>query len=219
MIIGNPPYAGAQDSANDSNASIKYDRLDGDIRSTYAEHSTATNKSSLYNSYIRAFRWASNRLRDNGVICFVSNGFFIDGKAADGMRKCLVDEFQSIYVFNLRGDQINTAGETSRAEGGKIFGSGSRSSIAITLLVKNSKKAGMPGQIYYHDIGSYLSREQKLDIITEFGGIGAIPWQTITPNDSHDWINQRDPAFDKFLPLGIRPTRVRCPSSIPTPMV
>jgi len=202
VIIGNPPYAGAQDSANDGNASIKYDRLDGDIRSTYAEHSTATNKSSLYNSYIRAFRWASNRIKDNGVICYVSNGFFIDGKAADGMRKCLVDEFQSIYVFNLRGDQINTSGETSRAEGGKIFGSGSRSSIAITLLVKNSKKAGKPGQIYYHDIGSYLSREQKLDIITEFGGIGAIPWQTITPNAAHDWINQRDPAFGRFLPLG-----------------
>lgn len=202
VIIGNPPYAGAQDSANDGNASIKYDRLDGDIRSTYAEHSTATNKSSLYNSYIRAFRWASNRINDNGVICFVSNGFFIDGKAADGMRKCLVDEFQSIYVFNLRGDQINTSGETSRAEGGKIFGSGSRSSIAITLLVKNSKKAGKPAQIFYHDIGSYLSREQKLDIIQQFGGIGAIPWQTITPNSAHDWINQRDPAFDRFLPMG-----------------
>lgn len=202
VIIGNPPYAGAQDSANDGNAALKYDKLDGDIRSTYAEHSTATNKSSLYNSYIRAFRWASNRIKDNGVICFVSNGFFIDGKAADGMRKCLVDEFQSIYVFNLRGDQINTSGETSRAEGGKIFGSGSRSSIAITLLVKNSKKAGKPGQIYYHDIGSYLAREQKLDIIKEFGGIGAVPWQTITPNAEHDWINQRDPAFGKFLPLG-----------------
>ncbi|RZI81689.1 MAG: damage-inducible protein [Rubrivivax sp.] len=202
VIIGNPPYAGAQDSANDGDASIKYDKLDGEIRSTYAQHSTATNKSSLYNSYIRAFRWASDRLQDNGVLCFVSNGFFIDGKAADGMRKCLVDEFQSIYVFNLRGDQINTSGETSRAEGGKIFGSGSRSSIAITLLVKNSKKAGKPGQIYYHDIGSYLSREQKLDIVKEFGGIGAIPWQTITPNDSNDWINQRDPAFGKFLPLG-----------------
>lgn len=202
VIIGNPPYAGAQDSANDGNAALKYDKLDGDIRSTYAEHSTATNKSSLYNSYIRAFRWASNRIKDNGVICYVSNGFFIDGKSADGMRKCLVDEFQSIYVFNLRGDQINTSGETSRAEGGKIFGSGSRSSIAITLLVKNSKKAGKPGQIYYHDIGSYLSREQKLDIIKEFGGIGAIPWQTITPNAAHDWINQRDPAFGKFIPIG-----------------
>lgn len=202
VIIGNPPYAGAQDSANDGNASIKYDRLDGDIRASYAEHSTATNKSSLYNSYIRAFRWASNRIKDNGVICFVSNGFFIDGKAADGLRKCLVDEFQSIYVFNLRGDQINTAGEVSRAEGGKIFGGGSRSSIAITLLVKNSAKAGKAGQVYYHDIGSYLTREQKLDIIKEFGGIGAIPWQAITPNPAHDWINQRDPAFDQFLPMG-----------------
>lgn len=206
VIIGNPPYSGAQDSANDGNASIKYDKLDGDIRSTYAEHSTATNKSSLYNSYIRAFRWASNRIKDNGVVCFVSNGFFIDGKSADGMRKCLVDEFQSIYVFNLRGDQINTSGETSRAEGGKIFGSGSRSSIAITLLVKNSMKAGKPGQIYYHDIGSYLSREQKLDIVKDFGGISAIPWQTIKPNDSHDWINQRDPAFGKFMAIGDKST-------------
>lgn len=202
VIIGNPPYSGAQDSANDGNANLKYGKLDGDIRSTYAEHSTATNKSSLYNSYIRAFRWASNRIKDDGVICYVSNGFYVDGKSADGMRKALADEFQSIYVFNLRGDQINTAGETSRAEGGKIFGSGSRSSIAITLLVKNSKKANSPCQIYYHDIGSYLTTEQKLSIVKEFGGINAIPWQTLTPNDSHDWINQRDPAFDKFLPMG-----------------
>ncbi|MCV2216071.1 DEAD/DEAH box helicase [Thauera sp. Sel9] len=202
VIIGNPPYAGAQDSANDSNANLKYDKLDGDIRSTYAEHSTATNKSSLYNSYIRAFRWASNRIKDNGIVCFVSNGFYIDGKAADGMRKSLTDEFQSIYVFNLRGDQINTSGEVSRAEGGKIFGGGSRSSIAITLLVKNSKNAKQPCQIHYHDIGSYLSREQKLDIIQQFGGIGSIPWQSITPNPEHDWINQRDPAYDHFIPMG-----------------
>jgi len=211
VIIGNPPYAGAQDSANDGNAALKYEKLDGDIRATYAAQSTAINKSSLYNSYIRAFRWASNRIKDNGVICYVSNGFFIDGKSADGMRKCLVDEFQSIYVFNLRGDQINTSGETSRAEGGKIFGSGSRSSIAITLLVKNSKKAGKPGQIYYHDIGSYLSREQKLDIITQFGGIGAIPWQTITPNAENDWINQRDPAFGRFMPIGDKSSAAETP--------
>jgi predicted helicase len=202
VIIGNPPYSGAQDSANDNNANLKYERLDGNIRSTYAEHSTATNKTSLYNSYIRAFRWASNRIKEDGVVCYVSNGFFIDGKAADGMRKVLADEFQSIYVFNLRGDQINTAGEVSRAEGGKIFGAGSRSSIAITLLVKNSEKAGQACQIHYHDIGSYLTTEQKLDIVKDFGGIGSIPWQSITPNTSHDWINQRDPSFDRFLAMG-----------------
>ena len=201
VIIGNPPYAGAQDSANDGNASLKYGKLDDDIRSTYAEHSTATNKSSLYNSYIRAFRWASNRIKNDGVICYVSNGFYIDGKAADGMRKVLADEFQSIYVFNLRGDAINTSGEVRQAEAGNVFGGGTRSSIAITLLVKNSKKAGTPCQIFYHDIGSYLTREQKLEIITDFDGIGAIPWKSIVPNAAHDWINQRDPAFDRFIPM------------------
>ena len=201
VIIGNPPYAGAQDSANDDNASIKYKALDDSIRDTYAERSTATNKSSLYNSYIRAFRWASNRIEGNGIICIVSNGFYIDGKAADGIRQCLVEEFSTVYCFNLRGDQINTSGETSRAEGGKIFGSGSRSSIAITLLVKN-KGVPRPGQIHYHDIGSYLSRQEKLAIIKDFGGITSVPTVKITPNAAHDWINQRDPAFSTFLPLG-----------------
>lgn len=201
VIIGNPPYSGAQDSANDGNANLKYPALDEAIRKTYAERSSATNKSSLYNSYIRAFRWASDRIKDHGVICYVSNGFFIDGKAAEGMRQTLMEEFSSIYCFNLRGDQINTAGETSRAEGGKIFGSGSRSSIAITLMVKNKAKKG-PCQLFYHDIGSYLSREDKLQIIQQFGGISSVPWVPITPNADHDWINQRDPAFAKFIPLG-----------------
>lgn len=200
VIIGNPPYSGAQDSANDSNANMKYKTLDDAIRSTYAERSSATNKSSLYNSYIRAFRWASDRIKDNGIVCYVSNGFYIDGKAADGIRHTFTKEFSSIYCFNLRGDQINTSGETSRAEGGKIFGSGSRSSIAITLMVKNKAKSG-PCQLFYHDIGSYLSREDKLQIIQDFGGMSSVPWAAITPNPSHDWINQRDPAFEKFLPL------------------
>ncbi|WDJ98481.1 DEAD/DEAH box helicase [Xanthomonas campestris pv. incanae] len=201
VIIGNPPYAGAQDSANDANTNLKYPKLDAGIRSTYAEHSTATNKSSLYNSYVRAFRWASDRIKDNGVVCFVSNGFYVDGKAADGMRKSMTNEFSAIYCFNLRGDQINTSGETSKAEGGKIFGSGSRSSIAITLMVKNKEHIG-PCRLFYHDIGSHLTREQKLAIIQEFGSISDMPWENIQPNDAQDWINQRDPAFAKFTSMG-----------------
>lgn len=203
VIIGNPPYAGAQDSANDGNANMKYAGLDEKIRLTYADRSTATNKSSLYNSYIRAFRWASDRIKDNGLVCFVSNGFYIDGKAADGIRQTFTEEFSAIYCFNLRGDQINTSGETSRAEGGKIFGSGSRSSIAITILVKNKDKTD-GCQLFYHDIGSYLSREEKLAIIKDFGSISAIPWQRITPNTAHDWINQRDPVFESFASVAER---------------
>ncbi|MDR3540910.1 MAG: DEAD/DEAH box helicase family protein [Desulfosporosinus sp.] len=200
VIVGNPPYSALQGSENDGNKNLKYPQLDNLIRNTYAAYSSAVLKNSLYDSYIRAVRWASDRIKDKGVICYVTNSSFVDGNAMDGLRKCLVDEFTSIYCFNLRGNQ-RTSGETSRMEGGKIFGSGSRAGIAITLLIKNpayKRKC----QLFYHDIGDYLSREEKLKIITEFGSFKDIEWQNLTPNDSHDWINQRDFAFEKFIPLG-----------------
>ena len=120
----------------------------------------------------------------------------------DGLRKCLAEDFTSIYCFNLRGNQ-RTSGDVSRREGGKIFGSGSRAQIAITLLVKNPAKKGNL-QIHYHDIGDYLTREEKLEIISKFETAKNIPWKIITPNDSHDWINKRDAAFEKFLPIGFK---------------
>jgi predicted helicase len=202
VVMGNPPYSALQGSENDGNKNLKYPQLDDKIRTTYAAHSTAVLKNSLYDSYMRAFRWASNRIGKSGVICYVTNGSFIDGNAMDGFRKCLFDEFTSIYCFNLRGNQ-RTQGELSRKEGGKIFGSGSRASIAITLLVKNADKK-QKCQLYYHDIGDYLTREQKIKTITEFGSVKNIKWQKITPNESHDWINKRDPAFADFIPLGAK---------------
>src|SRR5690606_18759558 len=110
--------------------------LDERIRATYAERSTATLKNALYDSYIRAIRWASDRVGDSGVIGFVTNAGWLEANTADGLRRCLAEEFSSIYVFHLRGNQ-RTSGEISRKEGGKIFGSGSRAPIAISLLVKN----------------------------------------------------------------------------------
>jgi predicted helicase len=202
VIIGNPPYSAGQKSENDGNKNLKYPSLDEKIRSSYAKHSSATLKNSLYDSYIRAIRWASDRLKDKGVICFVTNGSFLDGNAMDGLRKCLADEFTSIYLFNLRGNQ-RTSGETSRMEGGKIFDAGSRATIAITLLVKNPDRAtASTAEIYYHDIGDYLGRKEKLQIISDFKSMAQLPMKRLKPNSSHDWINQRDPAFDAFLPLG-----------------
>ncbi|MCS6267047.1 MAG: DEAD/DEAH box helicase [Vampirovibrio sp.] len=200
VIIGNPPYSAGQTSENDGNKNQKYPHLDEQIRGSYAKFSTAILKNSLYDSYIRAIRWASDRIKDKGVICFVTNGSFMDGNATDGVRKCLVDEFTSLYVFNLRGNQ-RTSGETSRQEGGKIFDGGSRATIAITLLIKNPEKAEK-GQLFYHDIGDYLDRKTKLQMIEAFKSVETIPWKRLTPNSSHDWINQRDPAFDAFLSLG-----------------
>ena len=200
VIVANPPYSAQQESENDNNKNLKYPRLDGRIRETYAAASHAALKKNLYDSYVRSIRWASDRIGDQGVVCYVTNGSFIDSNSTDGLRACLPREFTSIYVFNLRGNQ-RTLGELSRQEGGKIFGFGSRAPIAITLLVKNPKR-NLDGTVHYYDIGDYLTREQKLHIISDFGSTSAIEWETITPNKQHDWINQRDPAFDRFIPAG-----------------
>lgn len=138
IIIGNPPYSVGQKSANDDAQNQSYPRLEKRIGVTYAAQSNQTNKNSLYDSYIKAFRWASDRLNktQGGIIAFVSNGYWLDGNAMDGLRKCLEEEFSAIYVFNLRGN-CRTSGELRRKEAGNVFGLGSRTPIAITILVKN----------------------------------------------------------------------------------
>lgn len=204
VIIGNPPYSAGQESANDNNANIAYPHLDEKIRSTYAEHSTSTNKNALYDSYIRAIRWASDRIEGSGIIGFVTNGGYLESNSADGLRKCLAEEFSSLYLFHLRGNQ-RTSGERSRKEGGKIFGSGSRAPIAIAILVKNPT-ACERGKISFHDIGDYLTREQKLEKIQQFHSIAGISeqeqWTQIIPDQFNDWLNQRDPNFDRYISMG-----------------
>lgn len=204
VIIGNPPYSVGQESANDNNQNFNYPELDRKIDATYAASSSAKLKKSLHDSYIRAIRWATDRVGDSGVVGFVTNAGWLDSNSADGMRKCLADEFSSIYVFHLRGNQ-RTSGEQSHKEGGKIFGSGSRAPIAISLLVKNPN-ATQHGQIYFHDIGDYLSREEKLEKISSFSSIAQISeadgWQPITPDAHGDWLSQRDASFSDLIAMG-----------------
>lgn len=203
VLIGNPPYSVGQKSANDNAQNQHYPLLDAAIEKTYVELSEANNKNSLYDSYIKAFRWGTDRLgEDGGVIGFVTNGAWLDGNAQDGFRKCLEREFSSIYVFNLRGNQ-RTSGELSRKEGGKIFGSGSRTPIAITILVKKTNFDRKKAKIYYHDIGDYLSREDKLRIVKSFGSIAnpAMDWKMIEPNQHGDWLNHRNEIFNTFIPF------------------
>lgn len=206
VIVGNPPYSVGQGSANDNAANLSYRKLDGRIRETYAERSNATLKNSLYDSYIRAMRWASDRIGDAGVVAYVSNAGWLDGNATDGLRKCLADEFASIHIFHLRGNQ-RTSGDRSRREGGKIFGGGSRAPIAISVLVKNPN-ATEHGRIHFHDIGDYLTREEKLAIVSRFGSIGGIErdngWHVITPDEHGDWLNQRDNSFGAFIVMGTK---------------
>ena len=201
VIVGNPPWSVGQKIENDAAQNQSYPVLNRRISNSYASYSNASNKVSLYDSYILAIRWASDRIGASGVIGIVTNAGWLEGNAMDGMRKCLADEFTSIYVLNLRGNQ-RTQGERSRQEGGKVFGSGSRAPVAITLFIRNPKCEGC--QILYYDIGDYLSREEKLEKVKVFHGIRGLTgeWSTLKPNAYHDWLNQRDEGFEKFMALG-----------------
>ncbi|WP_397334644.1 DEAD/DEAH box helicase [Paenarthrobacter nitroguajacolicus] len=200
VIVMNPPYSAGQTSANDNNQNQKYPALDASIAGTYAKLSTGTNKNSLYDSYIRGIRWATNRIKGNGVIAFVSAGAFIDSRSADGIRKTFASEFSRIFVYNLRGN-ARTSGDVRRQEGGNVFGEGSRSQIAVCILIRNLSHVGAVS-INYADIGGQLTKEQKLDTLSLEGSLEGTNWVAVVPNESADWINHRDDKFGRFSPMG-----------------
>lgn len=203
-IIGNPPYKKGQSNENDNNKNLEYPNLFESVKNTYIKNSKSSSLLSMYDSYILSIRWASNRLKKLGVISFVSNGSYIDSKSADGLRKSLYEEFNHLYIFNLRGDQ-RTQGETSAKEGGKIFGSGSRTPIAITILVKDGSDEH---NVYYHDIGDYINREDKLSILRESGSVNGVKWEKVAPDNNNDWINQRDENYLTYRSLADEPNSI-----------
>ncbi len=207
VIVGNPPWSRGQKSENDNAKNLNYPKLDDSIRNSYAARSKAILKNQLYDSYIRAFRWASDRLGSEGVIAFVSPSAWIDKAFAEGMRATLGEEFDTIWTLNLRGDiRKNMLSKGMAHEGENVFGSSSMNGVAITVLVRHKNSAR--GQIRYRDIGNDLSRRQKIDIVTDAGHLGHIDWTAITPNAEHDWIHQRDPRFQRFKALSDKQVKI-----------
>ena len=207
VIVGNPPWSVGQRSSADDNPNVSYPEIERRVAETYAARSTAVLKNSLYDTYKMAIRWASDRIGQQGIVAFVSNGSWIDGNADSGVRACLNDELTAVHVLHLRGNQ-RTQGELSRREGGKVFGSGSRAPVAITILVRSPNDGHKGCRILYHDIGDYLKREEKLAILSKAGSIAGIDdWLQITPDQHHDWIGQRDEAFQQFYPMGSKETK------------
>ena len=195
VIIGNPPWSGYNNRP--------YPTIENRVRERYAEPSNTKNLVALYDPYVKAIRQASDRVQGSakgGIVAFVTNGGFIDSNAFDGFRQAVAEEFHAIYCFNLRGDQ-RTAGERSRQEGGKVFGSGSRAGVAILLLVKKPEEA-TDATIYYRDVGDCLSRDQKLETLAG-SRLATTDWQVITPNKHGDWIGQRSDTFQTLRPLAV----------------
>ncbi|GAA7568380.1 DEAD/DEAH box helicase [Helicobacter pylori] len=199
VIIGNPPYSAGSKSQNDNNQNLSHKKLEKRVYEKYGKNSTAKNVgATTRDTLIQSIYMASELLKDKGVLGFVVNGGFIDSKSADGFRKCVAKEFAHLYVLNLRGN-ARTSGEERKKEGDGIFDSGSRATIAIIFFVKDTSVKN--SAIHYYDIGDYLKREAKLNRLANFTNLDAIPFETITPNNKGDWINQRDDAFDKLIPL------------------
>ena len=204
VIVMNPPYSAGQNSANDNNQNLAYPRLDERIAATYADQSSGVNKNSLYDSYFRALRWASDRIGERGIIAFISNSSFVDGNSADGVRLSLQEEFSQIFIYDLKGN-ARTSGERRRREGGNVFEAGSRTGVAITVLVKDPTHSGT-AEIFYAEAEDYATRQEKLNQISAYGSIagmsGADTFRSITPNQHGDWISARNERFATFQEIG-----------------
>lgn len=196
-IIGNPPYSKGQSNENDNNKNLEYPKLFESVAETYVKQSKTSSVLGMYDSYVLSIRWASDRLNGKGIIGFVSNGSYIDSQSADGLRESLFKEFNHLYVFNLRGD-ARTQGEQRRKEAGNIFGSGSRTPIAISILVKDGSESH---EIHYYDIGDYLNRDEKINILRDSKSINSLDWYQIHPDENNDWINQRDSNYLNYQAL------------------
>ena len=196
VIVGNPPYSVGQKNANDNNANLKYPTLDARIRDTFAAKSTATNKNSLYDSYLRAFRWATDRIGDQGVVAFIANGGWIDGNTSDGVRLSMAEDFTDLYVFNLRGNS-RMAGEQAKREGGNVFDI--QVGVAVLIGVKNPNKSGF--HLHYAQTPDYQKRDEKL-AFAENATVEQIEWRSIIPNQHGDWLNQRSDDFGTWPVIG-----------------
>ncbi|OMH90343.1 type ISP restriction/modification enzyme, partial [Staphylococcus argenteus] len=194
-VLGNPPYSIGQSNANEDNQNISHPILEQNIRETYASNANSKQLKTLYDYYIKAFRWSTNKIKEEGVISFVTNNSFLDSNSTSGFRGALFKDFNYIYIVNLKGNQrVNNW----RKEGGKVFDSDSQAGISIIILVKTLSNNH---KIFYHDIGDYLSRREKLDKLSNYSSINEIQWLEIIPNNENDWINQRDEEYSTYYSL------------------
>ena len=201
VILGNPPYSAKQDNEDNNTKRANYPKLDRSLKDKWIDSSTATNKNGLLDSYIRALRWAADRLKHQGVIAFISNSSYIDGIAMDGMRCALELEFDYIYIIDLKGQIRRRSKEQVKIEGGNVFNI--MTGVAILLLVKIGEQESIKGEIRYFNIGDGLSKNDKINKLSILESIeGITEFDVIVPNEKYDWINQRNSDFNSLIKLG-----------------
>ena len=199
VVIGNPPYNAGQVNENDNNKNRKYETMDARVRETYSQDSKATNKNALSDPYVKAIRWASDRIGDEGVVAFVTNNGFLDGIAFDGMRKHLAEDFDAIYILDLGGNA---------RKGLKVFDAnvfGIMVGVSINLFVKKKGNGSETPRLFYYRTDELWNKKQKFDVLTERQHVGTIEWKPLQPDARHTWLTEGLRAeFDTFIPMGTK---------------
>jgi len=199
VIVGNPPWRAWRKDALGSSPSDSHPEIEELIDSSYASKTDATLKNSLYDLYLKSLRWASNRVGNEGVIAFVTNGGWLDGNAASGVRACLAEEFTSVYVYDLKGRIPG-----SQDDGGNVFNV--KVPITMLVLVKNPANAGQ-NKIFYAKSKDRSTVQEKLDQLKDCVTLDGAAWSKITPDEYNDWINQRDNRYAKYFDMGNAKTK------------
>ena len=204
VVIGNPPYNAWQVNDSDNNRNRKYKAMDERIAETYAVDSKATLKNALYDPYIKAIRWASDRIGDEGVVTFVTNNGFLEGLAFDGMRKHLTADFDAIYILDLGGN----ARKGLKVSDANVFGI--RVGVSINFFIKKSSVGvGLPNP-YYYKADELWNKQRKFDFLNERGHIGNIEWQAIQPDVRYTWLTEGLHAeFNTFIPIGTKEAKAQ----------
>ena len=201
VVIGNPPYNVGQVNENDNNKNRKYETMDARVAETYSKASTATNKKALADPYVKAIRWASDRIGDEGVVAFVTNSGFLDGVAFDGMRKLLVDDFDVIYILDLSGNvrkNPKLSGTTYNVFGIQV-------GVSINFFVKRRGKTNSQAEIFYARVDELWRKEDKYRYLDTKEHYRNIEWKAIKPDQRYTWLTEGLHAeFETFIPIGTK---------------
>ena len=201
VVIGNPPYNARQVNENDNNKNRKYATMDARVRETYSQDSKASNKNALSDPYVKAVRWASDRIGDSGVVAFVTNNGFLDGIAFDGMRKHLADEFDAIYILDLSGNvrkNPKLSGTTHNVFGIQV-------GVSINFFVKKSSQPETHAKIFYARVDEFWRKEDKYRYLDSKEHYRNVEWKPITPDQRYTWLTEGLHAeFETFIPMGTR---------------
>ena len=202
VIIGNPPYNANQKNENENNKNREYPDIDKRIKDTFVKYSTAQ-KTKVYDMYARFYRYAFDRLDNNGVVAFVTNRSFINSRTFDGFRKCIQQEFDYAYIIDTKSDiraNPKIAGTTHN-----VFGI--QTGIAIMFLVKKLKRDNHICRIQYFSLDDFWRKEEKLRWLSE-NSLEKILFEQIQPDKNNNWINIADTDFDTLLPLASKDVKL-----------